>query len=101
MILKTIIDKLSFSNAHLKLKPEHFTNTKRTADEMLVELSMYGNPKLLKTQSGWWCFIEVFDANIGSKHSIESELLHRQPGNAVSECLDRVQASGLKKRHHS
>lgn len=101
VILKTIIDKLSFSNAQLKLGPENFTNNKRTADEVLVELSMYGNPKLLKTPSGWWCFIEVFDANVGSKRTIESEIFHRQPGNAISECLERTQTSGIQKRHHS
>lgn len=100
MILKTIIDKMSFSDAQLTLESEHSTNTKRTVDEILLELSLYGNPKLLKTPSGWWCFIEVFDANVGSKHTIESEIIHRQPGNAVSECLVRTQASGVQKRHH-
>jgi hypothetical protein len=99
--LKTIIDKLKFSDPKLTMEPEHFDNTKRTADEMLVQLSMYGNPKLLKTQSGWWCFIEVFDANVGSKHTIESEIIHLQPGNAISECLYRTQASGVQKNRLS
>lgn len=97
MIFKNIIRHLKSSDVNSNLETDHSVAFKSTAEEMLVELSMYGNPKLIRMHSGWWCFIEAFGSNAGSQLTIGSEINHRQPINAISECLDRVQASGLQK----
>ena len=100
MIFKNIIRHLKLSDHSSNLGTEHSVDCERTADDMLVELSMYGNPKLIRMRSGWWCFIEAFGSDVGSQLTIGSEINHWQPSHAVSECLDRVQASGLQKRPH-
>lgn len=100
MNFKNIIRHLNFSDDKSDVVTHHGAEIKRTVDDMLVELSLYGNPKLIHMQSGWWCFIEVFGDNVGAQLTIGSEINHRQPSSAISECLDRVQASGLKKRPH-
>lgn len=67
----------------------------KTTDALLAELSQYGNPKLIKMDTGWWCFIESADVGVGAKLTIGSEIRHTHPVHAVSECLKRVEVSGL------
>jgi hypothetical protein len=100
MIFKNIIRHLNLSHINSNLETHHSVAIKSTAEEMLVELSMYGNPKLIRMHSGWWCFIEAFVSDVGSQLTIGSEINHRQPSTAISQCLDRVQATGLQKRPH-
>jgi hypothetical protein len=97
VIFKNIIRHLKRSDVNSNLETDHSVAIKSTAEEMLLELSLYGNPKLIRMQSGWWCFIEAFGSDVGSQLTVGSEINHRQPSNAISECLDRVQASGLQK----
>jgi len=66
-------------------------------DDLLAALSLYGNPKLIKMETGWWCFIESADQDVGAKLTIGSEIRHTHPAHAISECLQRVEASGLPK----
>lgn len=98
MFFKNIIRHFKPSEVNSNLETGHRVAFKSTAEEMLMELSVYGNPKLIRMQSGWWCFIEAFGSNAGSQLTIGSEINHTHPSNAISECLDRVQASGLQKR---
>jgi hypothetical protein len=70
-------------------------NLENTTDALLAELTQYGNPKLLKMDTGWWCFIESADVKAGAKLTIGSEIRHTHPAHAVSECLKRVEVSGL------
>jgi len=100
VFFKNIIRHLHLSDVNSNLATERSVGITSTAEEMLVELSMYGNPKLIRMHSGWWCFIEAFSSDVGSQLTIGSEINHRQPSTAISECLDRVQASGLEKRAH-
>jgi hypothetical protein len=60
----------------------------------LEELSLYGNPRLAKLETGWWCYLEASDAGSGVKLSIGSEIRHVHPADAIAECLQRVRASG-------
>lgn len=69
----------------------------RSIEELLAELSFYGRPKLLQTETGWWCFIDATDDSAGAKLTIGSELFHSHPVEAISVCLQRVEASGLPK----
>jgi hypothetical protein len=95
MNIKSIINALSrnnpTSNFHHKPPAEHHTSS----DQLLIELSQYGRPKLLQTESGWWCFIEISNPGVGAKFTIGSEIRHRHPMDAIAQCLQRVQDSGL------
>jgi hypothetical protein len=65
----------------------------KTSDDLLTELSYFGNPKLIKMSTGgWWCFIDSSSEPAGTKLSIGSEIHHAHPIDAIVECLQRVHA---------
>ena len=98
MNIKAIIHNFIW-NKSTPLHPHDFNTThERTTDELLAELSLYGRPKLLLMNTGWWCFIEATDDTAGAKLTIGSEICHGQPSSAISECLERVEVSGLPKQ---
>jgi hypothetical protein len=89
----------NFTWRYLKTIHRHEIHSEqgKTTDDLLAELSQYGHPKLLQMDTGWWCFIEATDATAGAKLTIGSEIRHTHPARAISECLQRVEASGLPK----
>jgi hypothetical protein len=66
----------------------------KSMENLLEELSCYGNPRLAKLDSGWWCYMQASDAVHGVKLNIGSEIRHTHPKAAIAECLQKVRASG-------
>lgn len=58
---------------------------------MLQELGKYGQPHLIKMESGkWWSYINVFVPMDGMKVRVDSESNHSTPDSAVQECAARL-----------
>lgn len=101
MKIITIINNFLCRSTDSPLRDDRSAMPRKTTDDLLLELSQYGDPKLLKTDRGWWCFIENVNSAAGARLTIESEIRHHHHGDAISECLERAQASGLLKRPNS
>ena len=97
MNIMDIIHNFTWQYSAMKHRHENCAEQDKTSDDLLVELSQYGHPKLLQMDSGWWCFIEATDVAAGVKLTIGSEIRHMYPAHAISECLQRVEVSGLPK----
>jgi hypothetical protein len=67
-------------------------------ENLLAQLNEFGDPKLIKMDTGWWCFIEAPGAVSGTRLNVSSANQHTHPAQAIAECLDRAQASGLPQR---
>jgi hypothetical protein len=69
----------------------------KSIENLLGQLCCYGHPRLTKLETGWWCYMKENDVGIGVTLNIGSEIRHTHPADAIAECLQRVQASGLPK----
>ena len=97
MNITTIIHNFMWRRSETMRLDDSSANHEKSIDDLLAELSRYGHPKLLQMDTGWWCFIEATDGTAGAKLTIGSEIRHVHPAHAVSECLQRVEVSGLPK----
>jgi hypothetical protein len=61
-------------------------------ETVLLQLTGYGRPKLVRMDQGWWCYCEMFVMAKGAAVRVESEITHPLPAEAAHECLQRVVA---------
>jgi hypothetical protein len=63
-----------------------------TLDESLVELSMFGQPRLgiYNSDMTWHCSVDMFVTGQGIKFEIKSEFSHKTPMEATRVCIQRV-----------
>ena len=62
-----------------------FNPDNRSTDEVLLELSKYGDPSLWKGSLGWYCRVTVFVTGKGVKFEVVGECLEA-PNEAVKNC---------------
>ena len=77
------MNQLAISDTAFKL------NT-ASLEELLIELAKYGNPRVSKTDSGWYSRIEVFVTGTGTEFTVMSEYKHSTPNSAVATCYSRL-----------
>lgn len=61
-------------------------------EQLLQELSKYGNPRVSKMKSGWYAAVDMFVVGRGVEFKIDSEFKSDHV-TAAKECLDRVYAA--------
>lgn len=98
MKIAYLFNRLTRVGACAKENPSDSPRDSEGIDSLLAQLSVFGDPKLIKMDTGWWCFIEVTGASPGTRLTVSSANEHTQPASAVAECLQRVQDSGLSHR---
>lgn len=98
MKISHLFNRLTRVSACAEENPIARTRDSDSIDSLLAQLSVFGDPKLIKMDTGWWCFIEVTGAIAGTRLTVSSANHHTGPASAVAECLQRVQDSGLPHR---
>jgi hypothetical protein len=59
-------------------------------EDLLTELSRYGRPRVILTDSGWYCAIEMNTTAIGATFKVDSDFTNRSPFDAALQCRDRM-----------
>ena len=90
-----VFNKYLRASAASAIHASHCPTEGDDIEKLLAELSVFGDPKLIKMDTGWWCFIDAVGATRGTRLTVSSANHHNRPAHAISECLDRVKASGL------
>lgn len=62
-------------------------------EELLLAIARYGEPSLLRTKSGWWCYVNMHVTSKGASFEIKSEPNHGSPTAAAQQCLERIGAT--------
>ena len=60
-------------------------------EDKLTELAKFGDPKLVKTNRGWWCYMEVFVTGKGVTVEVKGENGNETPRQAVDQCMERLE----------
>lgn len=63
-----------------------------SVEMMLLELSMFGQPRLgiYGISSGWHCSVHVFVTGEGIQFEVKSSFSHPTPASAIKECMQRL-----------
>ena len=64
-------------------RPQH-----HELEEILLELSRYGQPRLRKMSDGWYCSIEVFVTGKGVEFKVSSDFDDKAPKDAAVKCYE-------------
>jgi len=62
-------------------------------DDVLLDMSRYGQPKLSMHDNGWYCWIKMHVTSQGATFEVASEFGHQSPRAAVDECRARIVAT--------
>jgi hypothetical protein len=62
----------------------------RNTDTILDFLQKYGDPRLTKLDSGWYCSLTLFATGTGVKFEVASDFRLGTPLIAAQQCLDRL-----------
>lgn len=68
-----------------------FFRTEETLESILLDLSNYGKPQLIKLE-GWHCNLDMNSTAIGTTFTVRSAR-HGTPIEAVIECRERMHAA--------
>jgi len=61
-----------------------------TLEELLIELSTYGKPRVGMFDRGWHCNVEMNTNTVGADFKCASEFGMPTPTDAAKQCLERV-----------
>lgn len=61
-----------------------------TLEQILEELSRYGQPHVTMSDRGWWSAIDMHVSAKGATFNIRSASGHKSAWAAAAECLERV-----------
>ncbi len=59
-------------------------------EQLLGSLAAYGNPRIARLDSGWFCKVDMSVLPAGASFEVSSEFGHDSPMAAAIECEDRV-----------
>lgn len=72
---------------------EHNPTQRVTSDDLLHELSQFGEVSLsMMNRKTWWCRVELFVNVPGSDFNIKGDSGCATPALAIQDCLDKVKA---------
>lgn len=61
-------------------------------EQLLLNLSAFGRPRLFGMSGGWHCNVDMFVQATGATVQVNSDFNHPSPSIAAQACLDRVSA---------
>jgi len=70
-------------------KNEHWAHVdQKDTQEVLIFLSNYGDPRMSKTKTGWYCKIELFVTGKGITFEVCTDFKQPTPLNAAHTCAE-------------
>jgi hypothetical protein len=71
-------------------KSKFYQADQPTLEEMLIELSTYGKPRVGMFDRGWHCNVEMNTNTVGADFKCASDFGMATPTDAAKQCLERV-----------
>ena len=63
-----------------------------TLEQILLDLSRFGKPRVSLQSSGWLCVISVYSPYRGTTMEIKSDFSHPSPSSAARQAYDRLRS---------
>ena len=71
----------------------HHLSTDSDLNDILISMSMLGEPILHKMDRGWHCSIDMFVTGKGVCFTVKSDFTCNTPKDAAFQCIERIKAS--------
>jgi hypothetical protein len=72
-------------------KSKFYQQDQPTLEELLMELTQYGQPRVgMYSNDGWFCSIEMNTNTVGADFKCSSDFKMPTPTAAAKQCLERV-----------
>lgn len=65
----------------------------RDLEQLLVDMSKIGKPRVSRMNDGWYSGIEIFNNIDGVTFEVKSEFNHQTPWDAAKQCQERALAA--------